>query len=505
MAADRDREVFRRQVRDVAGGFDRGRERLQSEQLGPVLLDGLLHLQPDDRIGGRDLGADEQEDVGLHEVLVGDRPAVGPLHAAQRAGRVHVPITGRAVQVVRADRQAHELLEDVQVLVGAAGRDEPANGFGAVRQLQLRQPLGERGEHLVPRGGVQLAVRLTVQRTREPVLVGGVLVAEEAPRAQVAVVAAFPVCRHDLDDFLVAGLEDQCAPVAAVAAGGVRPLHHPGAELVHREPARDRAHRADLHAAPAELAVQLVSREVHDLGHRAPAGVAQRLDVHDLVAVPHAAQAGDAAVHLLLDQRAEELFLIHALGVAEDAGGGRVLVREVLEVAASALVADRAVERVVRQDEFQHGLVGFVHDRRVGPDHHALGAHRATGGLQLRYFFDLDQAHAAVGVVRELGVVAEVGDHDPEPPGGLDDEGALLHHDRLTVDQDIDHVSDHVSDTVFLVPHRDQLGRGLRPEGAALLPDVRLVFVPEVLERAGDRRDLGVPKGADRAAGDVAA
>src|SRR6058998_1159962 len=108
----------------------------------------------------------------------------------------------------------------------------------------------------------------------------------------------------------------------------------------------------------------------------------------------HAAQAGDAAVHLLLDQRAEELLLIHALGVAEDAGGGRVLVREVLEVAAPTLVADRAVERMVRQDEFQHGLVGFVHDGRVGPDHH-----------------------------------------------GLDDEGALLHRDRLAVYQDIDHVS----------------------------------------------------------------
>src|SRR5438445_2432665 len=58
---------------------------------------------------------------------------------------------------------------------------------------------------------------------------------------------------------------------------------------------------------------------------------------------------------------------------------------------------------------------------------------------------------------------------------------------------------------LVLMPNCDQLRNGLRPEGAALLADVRLVFVPEVLERAGDRRDLGVPKGADRAAGDVAA
>src|SRR5438445_5440492 len=58
---------------------------------------------------------------------------------------------------------------------------------------------------------------------------------------------------------------------------------------------------------------------------------------------------------------------------------------------------------------------------------------------------------------------------------------------------------------LVLMPNCDQLRNGLRPEGAALLADVRLVLVPEVLERAGDRRDLGVPKGADRAAGDVAA
>src|SRR3989442_2597351 len=59
--------------------------------------------------------------------------------------------------------------------------------------------------------------------------------------------------------------------------------------------------------------------------------------------------------------------------------------------------------------------------------------------------------------------------------------------------------------SMTLMSNCNQFPRRLRPEGTGLLADVRLVLVPEVLERAGDRRDLGVPKGADRAAGDVAA
>src|SRR5437667_2096056 len=55
------------------------------------------------------------------------------------------------------------------------------------------------------------------------------------------------------------------------------------------------------------------------------------------------------------------------------------------------------------------------------------------------------------------------------------------------------------------MPHGNQFGRRLRSERAALLADVRLVLVLEMLKRAGDRSDLGVSEGADRAAGDVPA
>src|SRR5437867_7308276 len=56
-----------------------------------------------------------------------------------------------------------------------------------------------------------------------------------------------------------------------------------------------------------------------------------------------------------------------------------------------------------------------------------------------------------------------------------------------------------------LPSYGDQFGRGLRSERAALSADMRLVLIPEMLERAGDRSDLRVAEGADRAACDVAA
>src|SRR5207245_9173503 len=55
------------------------------------------------------------------------------------------------------------------------------------------------------------------------------------------------------------------------------------------------------------------------------------------------------------------------------------------------------------------------------------------------------------------------------------------------------------------MPHGDQVGHGLRSERAALPAVMRLVLIPEMLERAGDRSDLRVAERADRAACDVAA
>ena len=124
----------------------------------------------------------------------------------------------------------------------------------------------------------------------------------------------------------------------------------------------------------------------------------------------------DAAVHDRLDQRADIFVLDRALvflvarGI--DAEGHRL----VLQVAFAALVADRAIERMVDEQELHHAFAGLLDHRRVG-EHlrdfavragaevaHAHGA----GRLRLRRpALHLDQAHAAVAGDRQPLVEAE--------------------------------------------------------------------------------------------------
>ena len=85
----------------------------------------------------------------------------------------------------------------------------------------------------------------------------------------------------------------------------------------------------------------------------------------------HAARAVDAARHLLhRDQRADVLGEDDALVLVVARRRRAVADREILQLALAALVADRAVERVVDQQELHHALLRL--DRLV-----ALGARRS--------------------------------------------------------------------------------------------------------------------------------
>ena len=67
-------------------------------------------------------------------------------------------------------------------------------------------------------------------------------------------------------------------------------------------------------------------------------------------------------------------------------------------------------------------------------DDHALGRLGVAGDLELGHLLDLDQAHAAVAVDGEIGVVAEVRDLDADLGRGLDDGRALRDFHRLAVE-----------------------------------------------------------------------
>ena len=117
---------------------------------------------------------------------------------------------------------------------------------------------------------------------------------------------------------------------------------------------------------------------------------------------------------------------------------GPVRVGVVLQRALAALVADRAVERVVDEEELEDAVLGLLRGRRLGVDDHAVGDRDHAARLQRRAAagVDVDDAHAAHADRLHPRVVAEPRDEDAGPLGGVDDELALAGLDGVAVDGD---------------------------------------------------------------------
>ena len=110
----------------------------------------------------------------------------------------------------------------------------------------------------------------------------------------------------------------------------------------------------------------------------------------------HAAVAEDAALAVDRHERRQlERLLEVALRLDEARAPGAPAERDVLERALAALVADRAVERVVHEQELDHRVLRVLHAVRGGVHDHAVAHRRGARGLQLRDALDLDEAHAA--------------------------------------------------------------------------------------------------------------
>ncbi|MBM2836943.1 MAG: hypothetical protein HW409_1132 [candidate division NC10 bacterium] len=141
----------------------------------------------------------------------------------------------------------------------------------------------------------------------------------------------------------------------------------------------------------------------------------------DLVGEAHAAGAKDAAFlvqhHVGADGHGLLLLdlLLSKPGIVEP----EVHV-EVLEVAFARLVADRAVERVVRQEKFQHGAPAVFSLGTLGVHHHSFSDRRVAGDLELGDLLHFHQADPTVSSDGKPRVIAIARDEIPELLRSLD-------------------------------------------------------------------------------------
>ena len=183
-----------------------------------------------------------------------------------------------------------------------------------------------------------------------------------------------------------------------------------------------------------------VAVERADVGVRAALEQDQLVVLGDLLREAHAAVAEDAALAVDRDQRRQlERLLEVALGLEVARGARAPAVGDVLQRALAALVAHRAVERVVDEQELDDRALGVVHAVGLGVDDHAVLDRRRARRLQLRDALDLDQAHAAgADRLAELGLVTEDGDLDVAVLGGVDQHRVLRRGHLPAVDRERD-------------------------------------------------------------------
>jgi hypothetical protein len=134
----------------------------------------------------------------------------------------------------------------------------------------------------------------------------------------------------------------------------------------------------------------------------------------DILHEPNAPRAQDAAIAIEHERRPEvdvgldALAVEHAPGKLHPAVSGPERVGEILQRALAPFVADRAIERVIDEQELENSRARVRHVRCLGLHDHPVDADRRAGGLQLRHLLDLHDADAARPVDPELGVIAVV-------------------------------------------------------------------------------------------------
>ena len=134
-----------------------------------------------------------------------------------------------------------------------------------------------------------------------------------------------------------------------------------------------------------------------DLHVLATARGAELLDAGDVLAEAHAARAVDAARHVGGNQRTQVLVLHHALAFVETRRVAAEAHGEILQLALAALVADRAVERMIDEQEFHGRFLRANGLRALRENLHALADGRGAGRQRLRRLLHFHETHAAVG------------------------------------------------------------------------------------------------------------
>ena len=248
----------------------------------------------------------------------------------------------------------------------------------------------------------------------------------------------------------------------ATGADALRGLEEPDARLEAKVLTRQRANRADVLGHQRVLVVELAARSENDFVLVATLAHVENVVLGDLVANANAARAHDAALGVVDDGRTEAnaLRLVDRLGELA-LQRSLVFVVVVLELTLACLITDRAIDRVIEEQELLHRRLSGLHLVVGGRDDYILGGRELTRGLELRLgggnvftlslverqlghrhlptALDVNEAHPAVGRDRQAGVPTVVRDLDALAPRGLHDRLPSLKRNFFPIQRELRH------------------------------------------------------------------
>lgn len=215
-----------------------------------ALTQAALELGAEHRVRVGGVGADHQDHVGLHhriEVLRAGRLAEGLLEAV--AGR-RVADARAGIDVVVAEAGSHQLLHQVDLLVGAAAGGDATDGVTPVGQLDAAELAGGVGHCLVPADLLpRIADALADHRLGDAIRMGRIAPGEAPLDAGMAVVGLAVLVRHHAHQLVALHLGAERATDAAVGTGGDHAAL--GLALLDHALFHQRRGRAGLHAGAA--------------------------------------------------------------------------------------------------------------------------------------------------------------------------------------------------------------------------------------------------------------
>ena len=172
----------------------------------------------------------------------------------------------------------------------------------------------------------------------------------------------------------------------------------------------------------------------------APANRANFLDAGHFLGKAHTARAVDAAGHRGLDDRSHIFFGDRALILFVARAALAIGHRLILKIAFAALVADRAVERMVDQEKLHDALARLLDHFAVGADFLPFGSGQRTAGLRLRWpRLHFNQTHPAIAGDAQPLVIAETRDFLAGKLHGLQHSRALRNFDFDAIYGDFRH------------------------------------------------------------------